>query len=390
MTVKNKRKEYALLPQIAVLTGDRVILNTGFRMIYPLQPVFARGLDVDLATIALVLTGIQLLGLSAPFIGLISERRGRRFTMLLGLSIYTVAMLMVFISPNLVGFAAALLFGSLGKVSFDPALQAYVGDRVPYERRGFYLGILEFGWAGGYLLGVPLMTWLIAQGNWQTPFAVLAVVTGIALVVTAFITTPDRPDVINKVSFMEAVRLSVNSQAALAGLVLAFGISGANQLVSVVFAVWIENSFGILLSALAASAVVIGASELLGEGIVTGISDRFGKRRLVMLGIAANIVATLILPFSDISLTVALIGLFFLYLTFETALVASLPLATELSPHARAMYMTVFVVAVTLGRSIFTPIAPLLFENGLLANCLLAAALNGLALFATWRFIKFD
>jgi predicted MFS family arabinose efflux permease len=158
--------------------------------------------------------------------------------------------------------------------------------------------------------------------------------------------------------------------------------------VNVVFSTWIENTFGIQLAALAIAAVVIGASELGGEGLVTFFSDKFGKRRLVMIGIISNMAALVLLPFTYVDLNFAMVGLFFFYLTFELTVVSIIPLATELSPQSRAMYMTVLVTAVTLGRAVFTPLASVLFGFGLFANCALALALNVLAFFVVWRFIS--
>jgi len=379
-----------LLPQLSMLTVTRVIINTGYRMIYPLLPVFTRELNVSDASFAILLTVLQLTGLSAPLMGQVSERQGRRFTMLMGLGMYIAGMMLVFLSPNFPGLAAALIIAAFGKISFDPALQAYIGDRVPYQKRGFYLGVLEFGWAGAYVVGVPIMTWLMAQSNWQIPFGVLAILTGICFLIAFFMLERDKPEQRTGVSFFQVVRQSVNSPIALAGLALGFGISGANQLITYVFGFWIEASFGIQLTALAAASFVIGLSELGGEGIVTTISDRFGKRRLVIVAIIGNILACLILPFTAINLTVALAGLFFFYLTFETGLVATIPLASELSPLARGMYMTVFVAAVTFGRTLATPIAPMLFEWGLMANTVAAIGFNLIALVAVWRYIRVE
>jgi MFS transporter, DHA1 family, inner membrane transport protein len=385
-----QRKPFPLMTQIAMMTTSRTVLNTSFRMVYPLLPVFARELSVSIGDIAFILTGTQLLGLSAPLIGAFSERRGRSFTISLGLFFSSLGLLAVFIMPNFTGMAIALLMSAMGKIAFDPAVQAYIGDRVPYERRGMALGIIELAWSGAFLLGVPAMTWLIANYTWQAPFLVLAILGFISFLASRFILEPDTPQVTSKVSFFRALAVSVNSRLAAAGLVLAFSISAANQLITVIFGAWIEGSFGILLSALAAAAFVIGASELLGEGIVVFFSDRIGKRRLVIWGIVGNIIASLILPFMNMNLTMALIGLFLFFISFELSLVASIPLATELSPNSRAMYMTVVVAAFTFGRAVMTPIAPILFENGILANSLAAAGLNLIALIAVWRVIRLN
>jgi len=388
--IPNLRKPYPLMAQLAMLTTSRIVINTPFRMVYPLLPVFARELNVSISDIALILTGSQLLGLSAPLIGTFSEKHGRSFTVSLGIFVYTISLLAVFLMPNFLGMAVAMLMSAAGKIAFDPAVQAYIGDRVPYKRRGMALGIVELAWSAAFLLGVPTMTWLIANYNWQAPFLFLSLLGVISFIASRIILESDVPQVASKVSFLKALKLSVNSRLAVAGLMLAICISGANQLIAVVFGAWIENSLGILLSALAAAAFVIGLSELFGEGFVVFFSDRLGKRRLVIWGIIGNILACLILPFMEFNLTMVLIGLFLFFISFELSLVATIPLATELSPNSRAMYMTVLFASFTFGRALLTPVAPLLFEYGIIANSFGAISLNLIALFAVWHFIPLD
>jgi predicted MFS family arabinose efflux permease len=375
-----------MLPVVGLLTGTRTIIDTGSRMSYPLLPVFARGVQVEISAIVSILALMQLIGLVAPFIGRISEQRGRRFTILLGLQIYVAGMVSVFILPNFTGLAVALLLGALGRTALGPAMQAYIGDKVPYHRRGLYLGVVELGWSGAFLFGVPAMTWLIAQYNWQAPFLALAILGAVSFILIWLRVEPDAP-ALHHVAFVPALRAAISSPMALAGLCLGFSISAANQLVSVVFGTWIEASFGIQLAALAVAAAVIGLSELAGEGIVTFFSDKFGKRFLVLVGVIGNIIACLILPLTGVDMNLALVGLFLFYLTFELSVVASIPLATELSPHSRAMYLTMLMTAVTLGRALLTPAAPALFASGLLANCLVAAGLNLIAIFVVVRYI---
>ncbi len=382
-------RKYPSLPYVvAIFTLSRTTIDTAARMVYPLLPVFAREVEVGVGAIVSILALVQLMGLVSPFIGMTSERRGRKFTVLVGLLCFMVGTLAVFISPNFVGLSVALLIGAFGKYAFGPAAQAYIGDRVPYARRGRYLGIIELAWSGAFLFGVPAMTWLIATFNWQAPFAALAILSAVGAAAAWVLLEPDQPAAVHHVAFLSALRAAVQSPMALAGLCLGFTISAANQLVSVVFGTWIEASFGIQLAVLAVAAAVIGVAELKGESIVALLSDRVGKRRLVLYGVGGNILACLILPLTDISLAAALAGLFFFYLTFELSVVASIPLASELSPQSRAMYLTVLVTAITLGRALFTPVAPALYASGLFANCLVAAGLNLLAFAVVWKFIS--
>jgi predicted MFS family arabinose efflux permease len=135
---------------------------------------------------------------------------------------------------------------------------------------------------------------------------------------------------------------------------------------------------------------VIGLAELGGESFAAGFTDRFGKPLAVGLGLGLNCLAALALPLLGASTTTAILGLFFFYLTFEYALVSTVPLMTEVFPPARATVMAVSAASISLGRALGALIAtPLyLFAKSssvipdILPSALAAVAFNLLALAA--------
>ena len=64
---------------------------------------------------------------------------------------------------------------------------------------------------------------------------------------------------------------------ALAGLAVGTLISGANEVVNLVFGVWMEDAFSLKIAALGAASLVIGLSELSGRSLVSAFTDRIGK-----------------------------------------------------------------------------------------------------------------
>lgn len=133
------------------------------RMVYPFLAVFSRGLGIDLATLSLALTIRSLIGTVGPFIATIGDSRGRKLTMMLGLGLFTAGASVVVFWPTFLAFAVALILTTLGKFVFDPPMQAYLGDRVPYERRGRVLAVTELGWSLAFIGGIPLMGFLISR-----------------------------------------------------------------------------------------------------------------------------------------------------------------------------------------------------------------------------------
>jgi Major Facilitator Superfamily. len=154
----------------------------------------------------------------------------------------------------------------------------------------------------------------------------------------------------------------------------------ANEVVSLYFGVWLENSFQLQVAALGAASAVIGFAELSGETLTAGLVDRIGKKTATIIGLVLNGIFALLLPWLGQTLPGAYIGLFLFYLTFEFTIVCSLPLATEIMPEARAALLGLDVMVFAFGRMLAAAIAPTLFDQGFLANCVAAFVLNILSL----------
>ncbi len=385
------RKKTRLRHQLIGFALARLVLNTGHRMVYPFLPTIARGLGVDIQAVALAVTARSGLGLVSPAFGSLADRRGRRVAMVTGLLLFAGAMSLVTAWPTYPALFAALLIASAAKLIFDPAMQAYVGDRVHYARRGLAIAITELSWSGAFLLGMPLIAWLIARsGAWQAPFPMLAV-TGLIAAISLWRLVPsDTPHDTARPSLAQGLHLVLSQPSALAGLVMGFFISGSNEMISIIYGAWLEDSFALKVTALGASATVIGIAELSGEGLVAGFVDRLGKRRAVMLGIGLNVGACFLLPLVGGRVEGALVALFVFYLTFEFAIVSSIPLMTELVPSARATLMAGNVTAFSAGRMVGALAGPWLFGFGLLANSVGAALFDVMALAALLLFVRQD
>ncbi len=371
--------------QLAAITLTRVVLNTMHRMLYPFLAVFGRGLGVELSTMAFAITARSLVGVLSPFMATWGDTRGRKAAMLLGLVIFTCGAGLVLFLPTFPAFAAALILGMVGKYIFDPCLQAYLGDRVPYARRGRVLGIVELGWSLSFIAGVPAMGFLIARFGCSGPFPALALA-GLAATLGLGWLLPkdprlpsDRPGVWNNLQSLLA------DKSALTGLLLGLLISAANEVINLVFGVWMEDAYQLQIASLGAAAAVIGAAELGGETFTVALTDRLGKPRAVGLGILLNSLAALSLPWLGRSLTGVLAGLFLLYITFEFTLVSSIPILTELLPPARATLMAANVSGISLGRALGAALAPYLYRGGIAWNSLACLSFNLLALLVLYR-----
>lgn len=377
---------------ITLLAILRLVFNTGYRMVYPFLPVFARGLGVELAAVSLVLAARSLISALGAFLAVLADALGRRTGMLLGGFVFTVGCLLVIIWPAFLPFAVALILIALGKVIFDPSLHAFAGDQVEYQQRATAVAIIEFSWSLSFILGVPFIGLLINRYGWVSPFTLLGVLglgtlLGIRRLVPA--NQPHSLDSREQARRMgQILRVVFTNGPALTAVLLSILTAAANESVNIVFGAWIEASFGLQLAALGAASFVIGLSELSGEGLVSLLTDRVGKLRAIGGGIVLNCLAALLLPLLDSSLTGALIGLFFFYITFEFMLVSSIPMMTEILPGARATVMAAGIAAFSVGRAIGAALAVPLFAYGIWANSAAAVLFNLLGLLALLRLAR--
>lgn len=341
-----------------------MVLNTMIRMVYPFLPVFGRGLGVDLYLLSYALTLRSATGVFGPLLASIGDSRGRKAGMLFGVLLFTIGAGMLALWPNYPAFVATLILSIMANFVFIPSMQAFLGDRVPYERRGLVLALTEFGWSLSFILGVPAIGLLIDRGGWQAPFIWLAGLGVLALVVLNWLLPWDHPHTRQTNSLWRNMGGVFSYAPAVAGLLVGMCLSGGNELVSLIFGVWLEETFQVKIAALAAASAVIGLSELGGEGLVTAFVDRLGKRRSVAIGLVSNAAAALALLNLGRSLTGAMVGLFFFYLSFEFTIVSAMPLMTEVFPAARATFMAMFIASTALGRSLVSLAAPRLYTLG--------------------------
>lgn len=346
------RKPPIVLP-IAGATFFRLVLNTARRFAYPFAPALSRGLGVSLSSITSLIAINQVTSLIGALIGPLSDRLGYRKMMVAGMAMLGIGMLAAAFFPIYAVVLIGLFMAGMGKSLFDPAVQAWTGNRIPYRRRALAIGVLETSWSASTLAGVPLVAILMDRYGWQSPFWVMGVL-GCLGAVALFFIIPKEPEIARpKTSpsgYLGAYSILSSNKPALGALGYAFFISAANDNLFVVYGAWLEKSFGLGLVAIGLVTSLIGLAELAGEGLTAAISDRFGLQRAVTVGLSLSVLCYFALPFLDSSVTAAMTGLAVLFLIFEFTMVTSLSLCTEMLPGFRATMMSGFYAAAGIGR----------------------------------------
>jgi predicted MFS family arabinose efflux permease len=284
--------------------------------------------------------------------------------MLLAVGGLAIAMALVFGSPTYAIVAIGMFISGLSKSIFDPALQAYVGQRVDYHRRGMVIGLIELSWAASTLIGIPLIGLLIDGVGWRSPFLVLSIASMLCWLLLIRVIQPDSPVPGSKPPSLHHWRKLFQSHAALGSLAFGFLLGMANDAVFVVYGVWFESSFGLNVVELGFATIVIGLAELGGELLTATISDRLGLKRSVLLGLIITIPGYILLPILGQTLPLALLALFLALICFEFTVVSMFPLVTEVLPAARATLFSAFMAMISLGRMTGAILGGFLWEWG--------------------------
>ena len=385
----SQRDESRLSVTLAVMLLARITLNMSYRITYPFLPVIARGLGVDLPTAGLLVTGRATGGLVSPFLGPLSDRYGRKRMILVALSLLIAGAAICALVPLYVAFMVAFVMFGVSKAAFDPTIQAYISDRVPYERRGWAIGVTELSWSGAWLVGVPSSGWLIARAGWQAPYVLLTVLSTAGLLLIAWLLPRDAPVARHSHNPLQLGAVIRNRNLA-AALVVTFLMMLANEFTFVVYGAWMENRLGLSVATIGVASIAIGIAEAAGEFSSAAFVDRIGKRRAVLVGMLLLAVFYGLLPSLGQRLEWVIAGLVLLFVAFEFTLVASLPLVSELAPEARATAMSANVAAMTVARMIGSACGTALFAwmGKLEPNAGISVVASVLGFGVLWLFVR--
>ena len=138
---------------------------------------WSRGYVSNVAAVALLIMAV-----ASPISGFILDRKGLRFTLLLGLIAVFISCIVISMAQS--AWVLLIGFGIIGGVGFGIVATHMVASavaRVYPENVGFASGIATSGSSAGQFLIVPLIALIFASFSWRWGFAGIAV--GIACLI---------------------------------------------------------------------------------------------------------------------------------------------------------------------------------------------------------------
>jgi predicted MFS family arabinose efflux permease len=375
-------------PAIGSLVLLRGAMDAAYRAPLPFLVYVAAAFGADPAQAGWLAVALSAAGLVAPVIGVLEGWLGRRVTTILAAGGFIATCGLMPFAPGYSSVLFLYLGVGVTKALFTPQVQAFVGDAVPYERRGTAIGFVELSWALGWIIGVPVFGFLIERATWWAPFVAfgLAGLVGLWLVLRFALVRPVSPRPIAvQLRSSGSLRKVWTTPGAVLLLVFGLLISFSSQIATLTYGPWLAAQFALGPAQLGLVSIVLGVADVVAEVGTIVLVDRIGKRRSV-LGATVLYAASFVLVVAlGWGLAPVMAALFLLFLTFEYALVASLAVVSEAVPEARTM-MGGFVVAThSVGRIAASLIAlPLFGLAGLGGAMGVGAVFTALAAAAFW------
>ncbi|MBP8000311.1 MAG: MFS transporter [Chloroflexi bacterium] len=332
---------------IALGLLTRFFTDMGVQIFFPFFAIIAAGLGITPVIMGRLVSVRSAMGLLAPLFGILMDRTSYRLVMRLGLLLAAAGL---FIVGSSSGWAMALpgmaLMG-LGIFSFVPALQAYLSNRLPYERRARGLGVMEYAWALAGMIGLLLAGELIALTSWRVPFFVICGVLLVLSFVYQVLPSAREGGVIQpaaaslaRPSFRSFFYLGKQSRSAWAVLVAGGLIMFSTWHTFLNYGTWLQQEYGLDAAALGRAAAILGVADLCASVLVTLISDHVGKRRSVINFTALAALSFAALPWLNRGLLPLSLGLIVARFAFEFTVVSNLALLSEQSPTQRGKILT--------------------------------------------------
>jgi predicted MFS family arabinose efflux permease len=320
-----------------------------FLVVTPLLPAVRDQLGVDETWLGLLVTSYAIgVGVLSLIGGPWSDRVGRRRILVLGSAAMAGALLLHAAATSFPLLVLVRLLAGSASGLLSGATIAYVGDAIPYHQRGRANGILASGFAAGQIFGIPLGAWL-GEAHFALPFVVFSGFVAIASILVALFVRQPPVVLASDLTLAETARdywnLAVNPVTGATALAYTLMFLGVG-----LFVTYLPTELGARFSAgpsqVSTLFAVGGVASLIMGPIAGALSDRFGRKVLVVVGSALSAVLMFATPFLLVDFWVAY-PMFFAIMVFVSLRISPMQaLVTALVAPSRRGRLVAFDFAI--------------------------------------------
>jgi len=236
---------------------------------------------------------------SAPVLGALSDRFGRRPVILLSCLGLGLDYLLMAVAPTLAWLFVGRLLSGVFAAGYATA-SAYIADVTPPDKRAAAFGIVGAAWGFGFVAG-PALGGILGDVDPRLPFWIAAALT-LANAAYGLVVLPESLPVARRAAFswqranpLGALQF-LRAHRELLGLAsLSFLYWLAHQVLSGVFVLYVGYRFGWSTQTIGLTLAVVGICNVIVQGgLVRPIVRRIGERRALVTAALASALGYLI------------------------------------------------------------------------------------------------
>ncbi len=288
--------------------------------------------DKEIAFTLLLTLGFRPVG--ALIFGLIADRYGRRLPLMLDLVFFSIIEVLSGLAPNYVTFCVLRALFGIGMGAEWGVGASLAMEKVPVKYRGIFSGLLQQGYAAGYLLAALCYLFVFPRWGWRPLFFIGGLPALLALYVRWKVSESEVWQRSRAGSWQDLGRMLVgNWKIFLYITILMALMNGVSHGTQDLYPTLLKREWGFQTLTVVGITAVSMVGALTGGLLFAHFSDRIGRRRTIVAALAG---ALLLIPLWAFAPNVALlyIGAYLMQLLVQGAWGVIPAHITELSPDA--------------------------------------------------------
>ncbi|MCF3960772.1 MFS transporter [Streptomyces fuscigenes] len=241
--------------------------------------------------------------------GLWADKRGRRTPLMVDVLFYSVVGFACAFAPNYAVLLVLRLLYGIGMGGEWGLGAALALEKIPAEKRGFWSGMLQGGYSFGYLLAALAFLFIEPVFGWRGLFAFSLLPALVALFVRSRVGESEAWQASAKANSTPARKIFRNPVVLKRFVYLVLLMTAFNLMshgTQDVYPTFIKKGLGMTPTTAIWIAVVYNVGAMIGGPLLGAYSERFGRRRMIVI---AGIAALPIVPFFALSRIAGLLAL---------------------------------------------------------------------------------
>jgi MFS transporter, DHA1 family, multidrug resistance protein len=302
-----------------ILSFTMIVVMLGFGMVIPIFPFYVDQFGAGGIELGLLMAVYALMRMIfAPIWGRLSDRRGRKPSLMLGVFGYGITMVMFGLATNLwLLFGARLLSGILSSAT-SPTTMAYVSDSTTEDQRGRGMGMLGAAMGLGMILGPGIGGWL-GGGSLSRPFFISGALCLVALALIYFflpesLAQPDRSGDRGPIPRFQSFKVLAQENRSISVILFtAFLVNIGMTIFYGIFGLYALDKYNYGTDQVGAILTVIGIAAAVAQGGLVGpLTRRWGETKVILGGLLGCSLGFLLMTKAKGSVSILLSIAFFI------------------------------------------------------------------------------